>query len=107
MSLCIVESGLSSPEGTTWGNLRDKMPGMARAETKVKAKIVCELIYKRRATLKGKLSPQNWARTPGTPLPGLSLTHSSLLHRLLCVSEGVLSCVDVHAPFLYAIRYSH
>ena len=57
------------------------MPRIARAEDKSKSKQGWELIYKRRSTLKGKQSPKTLARTPGTPLPGYSLTHFSLLHR--------------------------
>ena len=55
------------------------MPKLAGAEDKAKAKMAWELIYKRRSTLKGKQSPETLAETPGTPLPGLSLTHFSLL----------------------------
>ena len=44
--------------GNAWGDLRDEMPEITRAEANAKAKIACELIYKRRATLKGKQSPQ-------------------------------------------------
>ena len=54
--------------GNAWGDLRDKMPKIARAEAKAWAKKACELIYKRRATLKGKQSPKTPPRTPGTPL---------------------------------------
>ena len=68
--------------GNTWGDLRDETPEIVRAEAKAWAKKVCELIYKRRATLKEKQSPQTWARTPGTPLPPHSLTQSSLLQHL-------------------------
>ena len=58
------------------------MPKLAGAEDKTKAKLACEIIYKRRATLKGKQSSKTLPRTPGTPLPGYSLTHFSLLHCL-------------------------
>ena len=80
VSLRIVESALSSPDGNVSGVLRGEMPRFARAEDKDKAKKGWELIYKRRSTLKGKQSPKTVARTPGTPLPGHSLTHFSLLH---------------------------
>ena len=39
--------------GTAWGDLRDEMPKIARAEAKAKAKQVWELIYKLGATLNG------------------------------------------------------
>ena len=70
----VIESTLLSPDGTTWGDLRDEMPEIARAEAKAKAKIVCELIYKRRATLKGNNPP----KTGLGPLALLSLDSSSL-----------------------------
>ena len=66
------------------------MPKLAGAEDKAKAKIAWELIYKRRSTLKGKQSPKTLARTPGTHLPGHSLTHFSLLQRVFCEGEKVV-----------------
>ena len=51
--------GVAIDVGNTRGGLRDKMPKIARAEEKAWAKKACELIYKRRATLKGKQSPPN------------------------------------------------
>ena len=56
------------------------MPELAEAEEKAKAEQAWELIYKDGTTLKGNHTPKTMARTPGTPLPGYSLTHSSLLH---------------------------
>ena len=51
-----------------------------------KAKKAWELIYKDGTTLKGNHPPETMARTPGTHLPGLFLTHSSLLqwHQYCC-----------------------
>ena len=60
--------------GNTWGNLRDEMPKIARAEAKARAEIAWELIYKRETTLKGKQSPQ----TRLGPLALLSLDTPSL-----------------------------
>ena len=69
------------------------MPELTGAEDKAKAKIAWELIYKWRSTLKGKQSPETLARTPGTHLPGHSLTHFSLLHHVvslhMLVRKGV------------------
>ena len=65
--------------GNVSGVLRGRMPKLPGAEDKAKAKLAWELIYKRRATLKGKQSPKTLPRTPGTPLPPNSLTHFSLL----------------------------
>ena len=41
------ESALSSPDGNTWGDLRDEMPKIMRAEAKARAKQAWELIYKK------------------------------------------------------------
>ena len=49
--------GVAIDIGNARGGLRDKMPKIVRAEEKAWAKKACELIYKRRATLKGKQSP--------------------------------------------------
>ena len=56
------------------------MAEIARAEEKAGAKIACEPIYKQGTTINGNYPPKTWARTHDTPLPGLSLTQSSLLH---------------------------
>ena len=80
VSLRIVESALSSPDGNVSGVLRGEMPRIARAEDKSESKQGWELIYKKRNYSKWKTSPKTVARTPGTPLPGHSLTHFSLLH---------------------------
>ena len=58
VSLHIVESALSSPDGTTWGDLRDELPEIVRADAMAKAKIACEPIYKRRTTLNGNCPPK-------------------------------------------------
>ena len=58
MSCCAIESTLLSPDGTTWGDLRDEMPEIARAEAMARAKIACEPIYKRRATINGNNPPE-------------------------------------------------
>ena len=55
------------------------MPKLAGAEEMAKAKKAWELIYKDGTTLNGNHPPKTMVRTPGTPLPGHSLTHSSLL----------------------------
>ena len=47
MSLHIIESTLSSPDGNISGVLRGGMPELTGAEEKAKAKMACELIYKR------------------------------------------------------------
>ena len=44
----MFKSALSSPDGNAWGDLRDEMPKIVRAEAMARAKIVCELIYKRK-----------------------------------------------------------
>ena len=74
MSLRIVESALSSPDGNVSRVLKGEMPRIARAEDKDKAKTACELIYKKGSTLKGKQSPQ----TRLGPLALLSLDTPSL-----------------------------
>ena len=72
------------------------MPRIARAETMARAKIGCELIYKRRNYSKRETSPKTMARTPGTPLPGHSLTQSSLLHRLIInYTELIFICESI------------
>ena len=63
---------------TSTGNasdiLRDELPEIVRAEEMAKARIVCELIYKQRATLKG-----TYPLKPGPgPLTLLSLDSPSL-----------------------------
>ena len=58
MSLHIVESTLLSPDGYAWGDLRDEIPEIMRAEEKAWAKMAYELIYKYRATLNGNYPPK-------------------------------------------------
>ena len=60
--------------GTTWGDLRDEMPKIARAEAKAKDKPGWELIYKREATLNGHYPPKLYLG----PLALLSLDTPSL-----------------------------
>ena len=71
--------------GTAWGDLRDEMPKIARAEAMARAKITCKPIYKRRATLKGKQSPQ----TRLGPLALLCLLTPSLTSPCYNVFDGV------------------
>ena len=72
---CLEQHYLNSrSDGTTWGDLRDELPEIVRAEAMAKAKIACELIYKRRATLNGKRSPKTRLR----PLALLCLLTPSL-----------------------------
>ena len=61
MMICTGKLLKSGPDhiGTTWGDLKDEVPNIMRAEAMAWAKKACEPIYKRRATLKGKQSPQN------------------------------------------------
>ena len=68
--------------------LKGKMPQITRAEAKAKAKRGWELIYKRRNYSKRETFPKTVARTPGTPLPGHSLTHFSLLQRKAEIADG-------------------
>ena len=68
-------------DGNISGVLRGEMPRIARAEDKSESKQGWVLIYKKRNYSKWETSPKTVARTPGTPLPGHSLTQSSLLHR--------------------------
>ena len=74
--------------GNTWGVLRDKTPEIVRAEAMARAELAWELIYKQRGQ-----SPETLPRTPDTPLPGLSLTQSSLLQ-----------CVQLSLTRIYAGR---
>ena len=69
--------------GNISGVLRGEMPRIVRAEDESESKQGCELIYKKRNYSKWETSPKTMARTTGTPLPGHSLTHFSLLQRLL------------------------
>ena len=79
------EEGLYD-DGNAWGNLRDEMPKIARAEAMARAEIVCELIYKRRNYSKRETSPKTVARTPGTP----SLTPPCYMSPLLkCDWDGL------------------
>ena len=64
---------MGPPGGTAWGDLRDELPEIARAEAMAKDKIACEPIYKQRTTLKGKQSPKTMLR----PLALLSLDSPS------------------------------
>ena len=83
---CAIECTLLSPDGNVSRVLRGGMPELAGAEEMAKAKKAWELIYKDGTTLKGNHPPETMARSPGTHLPGLSLTHSSLLqwHQYCC-----------------------
>ena len=57
------------------------MPKVMRAEAMDKAEMAWWLIYNCGNYSKREQSPKTLPKTPGTHLPGLSLTHSSLLHR--------------------------
>ena len=49
---------IRSRGGTAWGDLRDELPEIVRAEAMAKAKIACQLIYKWRTTLNGNNPPE-------------------------------------------------
>ena len=88
--------------------LKGEMPRIARAEDKSESKQGWGLIYKKRNYSKWETSPKTMARTPGTPLPGYSLTHFSLLQRTVCEGnqECTVACHDfasrLHVPHLDA-----
>ena len=58
--------------------LRGEMPELTGAEEMAKAELAWELIYKLGNYSKWEWSPETLPRTPGTHLPGHSLTQSSL-----------------------------
>ena len=59
VSLHIIESALSSPDGNISGVLRGEMPKLTGAEDKAKVWMAWELIYKKGATLKGNDPPNS------------------------------------------------
>ena len=73
--------GCDGASGNILRVLSGRMLELTGAEEKAKAKKAWELIYKDGTTLKGNHPPKTMARTPGTPLPGHSLTHFSLLQQ--------------------------
>ena len=78
VSLYWSQMNLQVSERNVWDDSRDKMAKLAGAEAKGKAKIDMVTDYKMGNYSKWEQSPKTLPRTPGTPSPGHSPTHSLL-----------------------------
>ena len=88
----MIESALLSPDGNVLRVLRGRMPKLAGAETKAKAKKTWELIYKD-GTTKREPSPRNHGQDPWHSTPW-TLPHSILPVTMSHSKSLPLSIID-------------